>query len=264
MSAPIDFKSIYFVMVNPSHPGNVGSTARAIKTMGFSRLVLVEPRQPNVNKHTEAISLASGATDVLEKAIIVNSLEEALAPSTIAFALTARPRLSSQPATDIRNAAIECQLHLSQYKSNARVAFVLGAERMGLSNDHIALCQRVCHIPANPDYSSLNIAQAAQLVAWELRYALISAADIPVLPTTDGAPEEGSEPATNENVQALLAHLEEALTAIKFIRPTNPRKLMFRMVQLFNRCGLSHNETNMLRGMCAAIIKSASNTKHKH
>lgn len=250
------FSRVRFVMVHPSHPGNVGAAARAIKTMGFHDLCLVAPRHRHLGAHADALALASGAADILTNLQEVETLEQALAPVTLAFALTARPREIAPPACDIREAAAISCSHLLQHDT-ARVAIVLGTERAGLSNAHIGLCQRVCHIPANPDYSSLNVAQAAQLVAWELRYALASATALPLLPNTHGAPDPGQEPAPAQEVHAMITHLESALIAVEFLDPAHPKKLMTRVRHLFGRCTLTRNETNMLRGVCTAMIKQA-------
>ncbi|NYT86443.1 RNA methyltransferase [Pollutimonas harenae] len=250
------FEQVRFVMVHPSHPGNVGAAARAIKTMGFHDLCLVAPRFPDVLEQPDAQSLASGATDVLASVRIVPSLEDALAPVTLAFALTARARVLGPPVCDIREAAqISCQ-HI-QDTSNARVAVVLGTERSGLTNDDVALCQRVCHIPANPEYSSLNVAQALQLAAWELRYTLASAASVPLLPSTEGQAHEGDQAAPGEKVQAFMTHWEQAITEVGFLDPAHPKKLMPRMRHMFGRNALSHDEVDMLRGLCTAMIKAA-------
>lgn len=250
------FSRVRFIMVHPSHPGNVGAAARAIKTMGFHDLYLVAPRHSHLGEHADALALASGATDVLAGLQEVGTLEEALAPVTMAFALTARPREIGSPACDIREAAITSCSHLLNHNT-ARVAIVLGTERAGLSNEHIALCHRVCHIPANPEYSSLNVAQAAQLVAWELRYALASATSLSLLPDTHGAFDSGQEPAQSRDVLALIDHLEAALIATDFLDPDHPKKLMTRIRHLFGRCTLTRDETNMLRGVCTAMIKTA-------
>lgn len=250
------FSHLRFIMVNPSHPGNVGAAARAIKTMGFHHLCLVAPRFPDVHRLPEAQTLASGATDVLDAATVYPTLREALAPVTLAYALTARPRLMGPPVCDIREAATAGCAHILQ--EQGQVAIVLGTERTGLTNDDIALCQQVCHIPANPEYSSLNVAQALQLAAWELRYALASASDVPLLPSTHGHPNPGSAPAPTEKVQALLDHWEQAITVIGFLDPTHPKKLMPRMRHLFSRNALSQDEVDMLRGVCTAIIKTAA------
>lgn len=243
-------------MVRPSHPGNVGAAARAIKTMGFDDLCLVAPRHTHLGTHADAVALASGATDVLAGLKEVPTLQDALGSITLAFALTARPREIGPPACDIRQAAIQACDHLQQHH-HARVAIVLGTERAGLDNDDIALCQRICHIPANPDYSSLNVAQAAQLTAWELRYALAGVTSESLLPHTHGTPDPGQEPAPSEAVQALISHLETALIATDFLDPAHPKKLMARMRHLLGRCALTRDETNMLRGVCTAMIKSA-------
>lgn len=250
------FARVRFIMVRPSHPGNVGAAARAIKTMGFHDLCLVAPRFPDVLQQPDAQSLASGATDVLASVRIVPTLEEALAPVTLAFALTARARVLGPPACDIRVAAQTSCQHL-QSTSHGRIAIVLGTERSGLTNEDIALCQRVCHIPANPEYSSLNVSQALQLAAWELRYTLASAAALPLLPSTDGQPDAGSQVASNDKVQALMTHWEQAITEVKFLDPKHPKRLMPRMRHMFGRNGLTQDEVDMLRGLCTAMIKTA-------
>lgn len=244
-------------MVEPSHPGNVGSAARAIKTMGFSDLALVAPRLEDMVAQPEAVALASGAGDVLAAATVHDTLESALAPVTLAFALTARVRDLGPPPCDIRQAAELARGHLAGHEAGS-VAIVLGTERAGLTNAQIAACHRICHIPANPEYSSLNVAQALQLAAWELRYALISAQGGSLLPaTTAQAPDPGAEPAPVEAVHALLTHWEEALVAVKFLDPKHPKKLMPRMRHLFSRSALTRDEVDMLRGVCTAMLKAA-------
>ncbi|WP_226954915.1 RNA methyltransferase [Mesopusillimonas faecipullorum] len=254
------FENILFIMHRPSHPGNVGAAARAIKTMGFKYLALVQPRDPDVLAHPEAIALASGATDVLEQAQCFETLSDALASTTLALALTARPRDLGPPSCDIRQAATLSHAHLCSNTSN-RVAIILGTERTGLANEDIALCQRVCHIPANPEYSSLNVAQALQLAAWELRYALITPDAAPALPETGKAETPaGSLPASHQQVQDLIQHWEQALIAVDFLDPAHPKKLMLRMRHLLSRSDLTRDETDMLRGVCTAMIKTAGAT----
>ncbi|NGM88706.1 RNA methyltransferase [Parapusillimonas sp. SGNA-6] len=248
------FDRVRFIMVQPSHPGNVGAAARAIKTMGFHDLCLVAPRFPDVLHLPEAQSLASGATDVLDSVRIHATLAEALEPVTLAFALTARPRDLGPPACDIRAAASLACEHLGQ---PGLVAVVLGTERSGLTNDDIALCQRICHIPANPEYSSLNVAQALQLAAWEMRYALAQAAALPLLPTTEGHGQSGSAAATSKEVQAFMTHWEQALEEVGFLDPKHPKKLVPRMRHMFARNAMSHDEVDMMRGLCTAMIKTA-------
>jgi len=228
--------------------------------MGFSDLVLVAPKTPDVTTHPDALALASGATDVLQSAQVVATLADALAPVTLAFALTARHRDLGPPACDIREAAAASRAHLHENahkNAHARVAVVLGTERSGLTNDHIALCQRICHIPANPDYSSLNVAQALQLAAWELRYALLAGAAQPTPAPRQLGPHLGTHPADNQAVQALLAHLQEALIAVDFLDPQHPKKLMPRLHHLLHRASLNRDEVALLRGVCTAMLATA-------
>lgn len=258
-----DFSRVRFIMTEPSHPGNVGSTSRAIKTMGFEDLVLVAPKTPEITIQPEAIALASGAGDVLARAQTYENLKDALAPVTLAFALTARERDLGPPACDIREAAVMAQAHLSEHPAGC-VALVVGTERSGLTNEHIELCHRVCHIPANPAYSSLNVSQAMQLGAWEMRYALLQGST--PLPTSLLAPktpakDPGSQPASGEAVQALLTHWQEALEAVRFLDPKHPKKLMPRMRHLFNRSDLTKDEVDMWRGVCTAMIATARHNK---
>ena len=244
------FDRARFIMVHPSHPGNVGAAARAIKTMGFRELCLVAPRFDNVIDMPEAQALASGATDVLSSVLVVDTLGQALAPVTLAFAMTARERVLGPPTCDIREAASMAKDHLIEH-TEGRIAIVLGTERSGLTNEDISQCQRICHIPANPEYSSLNVAQALQLAAWELRYALGA------LGTPAPKKETGASLASNDKVQALLAHWQEALIEIQFLNLAYPKKLIPRMQHLFTRANLTTDEVDMMRGVCTAMIKAA-------
>lgn len=257
--SPLDtldiFSRVRFVMVSPTHPGNVVSAARAIKTMGFHDLHLVAPADPDITRQAEAIALASGAGDILENARQHASLADALGPVTLAFALTARARAIGPPPCDIREAAAQSAAELAQ--PDARIAIVLGTERTGLSNEDITLCQRVCHIPANPEYSSLNVSQALQLAAWEMRYALLPLAGAARLPDTHARHDPGSDPASSERVQAMLDHFEQALLAVGFLDPRHPKKLVPRMRQMWTRNRLSADEVDMVRGLCTAMIRSA-------
>lgn len=261
-----DFSRVRFIMTEPSHPGNVGSAARAIKTMGFDDLTLVSPKTEQITAQPEAIALASGASDVLAAARTFESLQEALAPVTLAFALTARDRELGPPVCDIRQAAQLAKLHLAQHP-DSRVALVVGTERSGLTNEHIEQCHRVCHIPANPAYSSLNVSQALQLGAWEMRYAFLhTQSSLDTLPLPAGSVRvsqgRGGQPASGQAVQALLTHWQEALEVVGFLDPTHPKKLMPRMRHLFNRGDLTQDEVDMWRGVCTAMIATARGTKH--
>jgi tRNA/rRNA methyltransferase len=253
------FAHVRFIMVSPSHPGNVGSAARAIKTMGFGALHLVTPHDPDVLHHPDAHALASGAGDILEQACIHDSLADALGPVTLAFALTARARAIESPPCDIREAAAQSARHLTQ--PGTEVAMVLGTERSGLSNEDITLCQQVCHIPANPSYSSLNVSQALQLAAWEMRYALLPLTGEARLPDTHAQHHDaGAAPADGERVQAMLDHFERALVAVGFLDPRHPKKLVPRVRQMWMRNRLSVDEVDMMRGVCTAMIQSVAHT----
>ena len=281
------FARTRFIMLGTSHPGNVGSAARALKTMGFDQLVLAAPKDKDFLHHPEAIALASGAADVLERATICDSLSEALAPVTLSFALTARGRDMGPPALDIRHAALEAQSHLVS-DQQAQVAIILGPERIGLDNEEISRCHRICHIPANPEYSSLNVAQALQLAAWELRYAYGSAGVAQIegiqskkehvqaseeramseasvqwdpaqvmahLAQENGALSINQALAPQAQVEAFIAHWQEAMIHLDFLNPARPKKLMPRMRYLFNRCHMTQEEVDMMRGVCTKILK---------
>ena len=253
---PDIFARVRFIMVRPTHPGNVGSAARAIKTMGFHDLHLVDPADPDITRQPDAIALASGAGDILDAARQHASLADALGPVTLAFALTARARAIGPPPCDIREAATQSAAELA-HQPDARIAIVLGTERTGLSNEDITLCQRVCHIPANPEYSSLNVSQALQLAAWEMRYALLPMAGAALLPDTHARHDPGTDPASSERVQAMLDHFEQALLAVGFLDPRHPKKLVPRMRQMWTRNRLSADEVDMVRGLCTAMIRAA-------
>lgn len=257
----IAFSRVRFILTEPSHPGNIGSSARAMKNMGFANLWLVAPKTSGMPQDEQAIALASGATDILQNTQQTQSLEQALAPVTLAFALTARPRDLGPPPVDIREAATLAREHLHADASH-EVAIVLGSERAGLTNEQIAHCHRICHIPANPQYSSLNLAQALQLAAWELRYSLIDA-DQRLPHTPDLAPDPGKRAAPTAALQALLVHWQQALTAVNFLDPANPKKLMPRMQYLLQKSDLTQDEVDMLRGVCTAMIQ-ASHRAHDH
>jgi tRNA/rRNA methyltransferase len=240
---PSSFTRLRFVLVETSHPGNVGSVARAMKTMGFSSLYLVNPRHPDVLTHPEAIALASGAQDILQNATIVGSIQEALQGCEIAAAVSARLREFSPPILDPR----EFALKLNQPETGC-AALVLGNERAGLPNEIVEKCNFLVNIPANPDYSSLNLAQAVQVLAYECRYASLEKAV--------SKPDIGfkGDMANLADVDAMFTHLEQGLIAIEFIDPTSPKKLMSRLKRLFSRTQLEVEEVNILRGMAKKML----------
>jgi tRNA/rRNA methyltransferase len=237
------FSRLRFVLVGTSHPGNIGAAARAMKTMGFSQLILVNPRFADATAHEEAIAFASGAQDILSAARVVGSIEEALDGCNFAAALTARLREFSPPVTGPRSLAA-----LLSNDSGLNAALVFGNERYGLPNEVVEKCNVLINIPANPDYSSLNLAQAVQVLAYECRLAAIGDA----LPVT--AIGFQGEAASVAQIDGMYAHLEQALVAIDFLDPDNPKKLMPRLKRLFSRTQLETEEVNILRGIAKQIL----------
>ena len=226
---------IRIVLCRPSHPGNIGSAARAMKTMGLTDLRLVAPeRYP----HKEAQWMATHAVDVLETARVYARLEEAIGDCESAFAMSARGREWSPQVLDVRTAAARA------HEIGGPVAFVFGNESAGLTNEELFACQYLAHIPANPQFSSLNLAQAVQVVAYELRMATDVA--IPFARV--------EKPATVEDREGLYAHLEEAATRSDFMAPNSRLKERWR--RLFSRIpALEREEVNILRGLLKALLK---------
>jgi tRNA/rRNA methyltransferase len=238
------FKRLRFVLVETSRAGNIGSVARAMKTMGFSDLVLVTPRCADPLNDPEAVAFASGATDVLAGARIVGSMAEALAGCNFAAAVSARLREFSPPVWTPRAFAG----HVAA-QDELMPAVILGNERFGLPNQVVEQCNVLINIPANPEYSSLNLSQAAQVLAYECRQAVVGepGGQLPV--------GFRGEAASLAQVEGMYAHLEEALVAIGFLDAHNPKKLMPRIKRLFARTGLETEEVNILRGVARQILK---------
>jgi tRNA/rRNA methyltransferase len=241
--APTRPDTTRFVLMHTSHPGNVGSAARAMKVMGFSDLVLVAPRFDDVLTREETLAMASGATDVLATARIAGSLAEALDGVDYACATAMTPRDFGPPtfAPRERFATLAGEGH--------RVAFVFGGERFGMANDDVYRCHAALSIPTDPAYGSLNLAQAVQVLAYEWRQALggfaVEARTPPVI-WADGAA-----------VQGLLAHWQQALVEIGFLDPAAPKKLVPRLNQLANRAALTAEEVHILRGIASAMQRAA-------
>jgi tRNA/rRNA methyltransferase len=260
-AAPVrgGFTSTRFVLVEPSHPGNVGAAARALKTMGFSRLVLVAPRVPHVQSDPEAIAMASGADDVLAGAHVVPTLADALNGVQWSVALTARLREYGPPQYAPRAAATQAREHAV----HGDIALVFGNERTGLSNEDVERCSVLAHIPANPAYSSLNLAQAVQVLAYELRTAYLGAGSVGAAGSAVGighaadAEGQGADAAAlapSDDIERMYVHLENALIALEFLDPANPKKLMSRLRRLFARSGLEREEVNIVRGIAKHIL----------
>lgn len=237
-ASPLD--NVRIVLSHTSHPGNIGAAARAMKTMGLGRLYLVNPKSfPDM----EADARASNARDILESACVCASLEEAMGDTFLAAALTARSRDLSHPTSNARQAAIELIRHAHHHP----VALLFGRESAGLTSAEISHCQLTVQIPANPAYSSLNLAAAVQIMAYELRMVLeegvIADKSDPRLP----------EPASLQEIEGLHHHLEEVMVQSGFLDPTQPKRLMRRMRRLFARTRLEKEEVNILRGLLTAV-----------
>ncbi|WP_341678980.1 RNA methyltransferase [Niveibacterium sp. SC-1] len=239
MSEPSALAQVRVVLSRPSHPGNIGAAARAMKTMGLSRLYLVEPKS---FPHPEAEVRASGAVDVLESAVVCSDLAEALSGTVLAVALTSRRRELCAPPRWLPEAAEE----LLAYAEQGEVAVVFGNETFGLSNEEVALCQRAVTIPANPAYASLNLGSAVQVIAWELRRQCL-------VPRLEPLPQTIGDAATHDEIERLLAHFERAMIDSEFLDPANPRRLMPRLRRLFGRAGLEKEEVAILRGALASF-----------
>ncbi|NJD24250.1 MAG: RNA methyltransferase [Betaproteobacteria bacterium] len=233
---------IRVVLCRPSHPGNIGAAARAMKTMGLSDLHLVAPRSfPDA----EADARATGAVDVLQAAKVHADLPAALAGVRLAIALSARRRDLGPPVGDVRAMAAQALVEAAA----GEVALVFGNETVGLSNDEVLCCQAAVSIPAKPEFSSLNLGAAVQILCYELRMAAFDAAP----PTPDfRATPFASPTATVEEVEGLYAHLEAVALASGFLNPAQPGRLMPKLRRLFARARPERDEINILRGLLAA------------
>ena len=277
-----------FILINTSHAGNVGAAARAMKTMGFTDLVLVAPRWANVLNREETIQRASGALDVLKNARIVATLDEALEGMTHLCATAMTPRdfgpptvtprehfevLSKRELSTLAARGLEADLVYKSEDAAERdgavaaqqgVAFLFGCERFGMSNEDVYRCHVALNIPSDPKFGSLNLAAAIQVVAYEWRLALGGFGG-PV--ATPPEPLEATQPPTGHarfdvladasQMAGMLAHWERALISIGFLDPQAPKKLMPRLNQLFNRAGLTQGEIHILRGIAKMMDQTA-------
>ena len=248
------FSNIRIVLCQTSHPGNIGSTARAMKTMGFKNLYLVQPAKfPN----EQATAMAAGADDVLDNAIVTQTLSEALVGCGFAIGLSARKRYLSHETVNAREAALQA----NDYAATQPVAFVFGTEMSGLTNAELDCCQLLAMIPANPEYSSLNLSMAVQLVCYELTMlALASAANAPTSAPTGMA--NLNPLATNEELERFYGHLEETLLHIGYLNPNAPKKLFERLRRLYSRARLEKEEVNLLRGVLTLTQEPRKHSKY--
>ena len=242
-----------FVLIQTSHAGNVGAAARALKVMGFDELVLVAPRWANVLRRQETIERASGANDVLDRARIVETLDEALEGMTHLCATAMTPRDFGPPTYAPREHFTRLAQTATPEAGSQGVAFLFGSERFGMRNEEVYRCHACLSIPTPPKFGSLNLAAAVQLIAYEWRQALggfgVQEATAPLVHAD--APQ----------VAGMLAHLEEALVAVDFLDPEAPKKLMPRLNALFNRAQPTQEEVHILRGVAKAMLGTASRAK---
>jgi tRNA/rRNA methyltransferase len=268
-----------FILINTSHAGNVGAAARAMKTMGFTDMVLVAPRWANVLRREETIQRASGALDVLNNARIVETLDEALDGMTHLCATAMTPRDFGPPTRGPREhfemllkdeqfrqqiRRLEADLPLkndeltnSDDKNASGMGFLFGSERFGMSNDDVYRCNVALSIPTNPKFGSLNLGAAIQLIAYEWRMTLGGFES----ESTESAPVsvESKPLADAAQITGMLQHWEKSLADIGFLDPAAPKKLMPRLNQLFNRAALSPEEIHILRGIAKAMSEAAKN-----
>lgn len=225
--------AVRIILVGTTHPGNIGATARAMKNMGLTDLMLVNPRY---FPHEDATARASGAEDILEAARVVDSLDKALADCVYAAGASARLRAIDWPTMEPG----ECAARLINESSGGNVAVVFGPEKSGLTNDDLDRCNTLLTIPTDPAFSSLNIAMAVQIVCYELRL---------VQQTAHATGEPDVPRATGEEFEHFYHHLQSVLTDSGFLDPENPRLLMRRLRRLFIKAELDQNEVNILRGI---------------
>lgn len=230
---------VRIILCQTSHPGNIGSAARAMKTMGVSQLVLVRPK---TFPSPEAHALSAGAYDVLDNARVVDSLEEALVGCRWSLALSARRRELSLPCSDTREGVAQ----LLNEAEHGDVALIFGTEMFGLSNEEVLRSNGLIQIAANPEYSSLNLAMAVQVLCYELR---MQAGAV----LTEKAADTALERASADDIERMYAHMQETLVHIGFLNPARPRRLMPRLRRLFGRAGLEKMEVDILRGVLKAV-----------
>ncbi|ALG69442.2 RNA methyltransferase [Beggiatoa leptomitoformis] len=237
-SLDILLRRLHIVMVGTTHPGNIGSAARAMKTMNVSQLVLVEPLKfPSA----EATALASGASDILQNAQVCDSLEAGLKDCRLVFGCSARPRSVAWPTLS-PEACIEKAL-----ESGENCAIVFGREHSGLSNAELDRCHYLVQIPSNPDYASLNIASAVQILCYEARRQASLLTATPSIAIKNEIPL-----ASAEELARLYEHLEQTLIDINFLDPEKPKRLMRKLQRFLNKAQPNQSEVNILRGILTA------------
>ncbi len=250
-------KRIAFVLAEPSHPGNIGSAARAIKTMGFTDLRVVAPKEPNYRTHPEAVALATTSVDVLVNSKSYATLQEAFSDVTYAVALSGYSREYGPPLKDLHSCIKEAHTFLSEKEnSNGRIAFLFGCERSGLTNEELTLCSACAAIAANPESPSLNLAQAVQIVAYEMHMSILQKekGEGFLYDWQDRFSHE--PPAPIAALEGFFSHWEKAMIACEALDPKEPKNIMAMSRALFERAHLTQSEVDLMRGVCSAIICS--------
>lgn len=251
------FENIRIVMVNTTHPGNIGAAARALKTMGLANLYLVSPLDyPNAN----ATWRAAGATDVLHQASVVETLEEALSGCSLVLGTSARQRRIPWPLLNARQAGEM----VAQQAGREQIAILFGREDRGLTNDELQQCHYHIEIPANEEYGVLNVASAIQVVAYEIRMAMLTLVHQPKLSAdqphmTIETVRWDENLATTREMSLFFEHLEQTLSQLEFYESDNPRQLLTRLRRLFMRARLDQMEVNILRGILRTVQEKALN-----
>jgi len=249
-------RQVTVVLVEPTHPGNVGACARAMLAMGLDRLFIADEDR-GLTRDPQAIAMASGADAVL-KACRFGALAQALAPTRMSLALTARPREFEPPRVSLAEAVRQCAHQLAEQPQD-EIALVFGPERSGLSNEQLLLCTRVCGLDVNPSFRSLNLAQAVQVVSFALRASLREASGAPApSPSTGGAGRPTAVLAKSEAVDGLHHHLMRVALASGSLNPDQPGRMEERLRRLWSRSGLLEDEVQMMRGILTEIERQLS------
>lgn len=236
--------NLRIILIGTTHPGNIGSAARAMKVMGLSRMVLVSPKHfPS----GEATALASNADDILKNAQVVETFDEAIAGCGLVLGTTAHARSLPWPTLDLKGAATHAVAEASRHE----VAIVFGREKTGLHNEEVERCHHIVTIPTAEEYTSLNLAQAVQLMMYELRLEALNAMNTPSL--TEQAPADWV-PEPPEKLEVFFKRLEQALLHVGFLNPAQPKRLMQRIRRLFLRARPDENELNILNGIASALL----------
>ena len=235
------FQNICIVLINTSHPGNIGAAARAMKTMCLKHLVLVDPKH---YPHADASARASGADDILATAKICNTLDEAIGDCGLVLGASARLRRLSWPILDPQ----ECARVVMETPLENKIAIIFGHEHSGLTNEELSRCHYLVNIPSNHEYGSLNLAAAVQIIAYELMRSSQKTESVNQVKSNERLAEAN-------DMQGFYEHLYETLLAIEFLEVDKPRKMMNRLRRLFNRAQPNKIEINILRGILTAMQK---------